>query len=295
MKKVTCSVKKKKIGFPKFNSSRNQWTLGTVIILFFLLVYFVLVIYPLIWMILSSLKTEREFFRNIWGFPAEFQWENYSKAWSMGISDYFLNSVFVTACTIATTISIAVLAAFGLVLYDFKGKNLILLLGMGGMMFSAQVALIPLYRVIQNLRIHDTYWAMILPYTAFRMSISLLLIRSYFLSIPREMYESGVIDGCSSLGILYHIYLPMSKPILLTVSILIAYYSWNEFLFSIIFIDSRALKTIPSGLMVFRDALNTDYALLFAGLTISALPMVLLFILMQKQFIRGLSSGAVKG
>ncbi|MGI6699581.1 MAG: carbohydrate ABC transporter permease [Christensenellales bacterium] len=292
---MTSLAKKKKTGHHQLNRSRNQWTPGTVIILIILLIYFVLVVYPLIWMVLSSLKTEREFFRNIWGLPAEFQWHNYPKAWSMGISDYFFNSVFVTICTIVLTITIAVLAAFGLVLYDFKGKSFVLLFGMGGMMFSAQVALIPLYRVIQNLRIHDTYWAMILPYAAFRMSITLLLIRSYFLSIPREMYESGVIDGCSSLGILYHIYLPMSKPILLTASILIAYYSWNEFLFSIIFIDSRALKTIPSGLMVFRDALNTDYALLFAGLTISALPMVLLFILMQKQFIRGLSSGAVKG
>ena len=279
----------------KRTNARYKWTPGTLLILILLFIYFLLILYPLIWMVLSSLKTEREFFRNIWGLPKEFQFQNYAKAWDMGISDYFLNSVLVTISTILVTLSIAVLSAFGMVRYDFPGKNLIFLLGMGGMMFSAQVALIPLYRVIQNLRIHDTYWAMILPYAAFRMSITLMLVRSYFLSIPKEMYESATIDGCTSLRTLWHIYLPISKPILLTASILIAYYSWNEFLFSIIFIDSRALKTIPSGLMVFRDALNTDFALLFAGLTISAIPMIALFVLMQKQFIRGLASGAVKG
>lgn len=275
--------------------SRSRWTPGTLLILLLLCVYFVLILYPLVWMALSSLKTEREFFRNIWGLPKAFQFQNYAKAWHMGISDYFLNSVLVTLCTIALTLSVAVLASFAMVRFDFPGKNIIFLLGMGGMMFSAQIALIPLYRVIQNMGIHDTYWAMILPYAAFRMSITLMLVRSYFLSIPKELNESATIDGCTSLQTLLKIYLPISKPILLTCSILIAYYAWNEFLFSIIFIDSKALKTIPSGLMVFRDALSTDYALLFAGLTISALPMIIVFILMQKQFIRGLASGAVKG
>ena len=111
----------------------------------------------------------------------------------------------------------------------------------------------------------------------------------------KELRESATIDGCTSFQVLLRIFLPISKPILLTCAILVAYYAWNEFLFSIIFIDSKVLKTIPSGLMVFRDALNTDYALLFAGLTISAVPLVLVFIAMQKQFIRGMTAGAVKG
>lgn len=274
---------------------RDRWSPPSLLILVLLSVYLLLIILPLIWMVLSSLKTEREFFRNIWGIPAEFQFYNYVKAWQMGISDYFFNSVLVTLATIVLTLAVAVLAAFAMARFEFPGKNLLFLIGMGGMMFSAQVALIPLYRVIQDLRIHNTYWAMVLPYSAFRMSITLMLVRAYFLSIPKELYESATIDGCTTFRTLWHIYLPISKPILLTSAILIAYYAWNEFLFSIIFIDSRALKTIPSGLMVFRDALSTDYALLFAGLTISALPMILVFILMQKQFIRGLASGAVKG
>lgn len=277
------------------SSIRNRWSVGMVIALVLLMVYFLLILYPLVWMVLSSLKTEREFFRNLWGFPAIAQWQNYIRAWNMGISSYFLNSVLVTLCTIILCISIAALASFGLVRYRFPGDSLVFLMGMGGMMLSPQVTLIPLYRIIQNLGIHDTYWAMILPYAAYRMPITLLLIRSYFLGIPKELQEAAIIDGCSSFGVLWRIFIPISKPILLTCAILVAYYSWNEFLFSIIFIDSKALKTIPSGLMVFRDALNTDYALLFAGLTISAAPMIIVFIIMQKQFIRGMTAGAVKG
>lgn len=277
------------------NAIRGRWTPGTVIAVVLLTIYVVLVIYPLVWMVLSSLKTEREFFRNIWGLPAAFQWGNYVKAWNMGISSYFLNSVFVTLSTIVLCITIAALAAFSLARYKFKGAGIVFVLCMGGMMLSPQVTLIPLYKIIQALGIHDTYFAMILPYAAYRMPITLMLIRSYFLGIPKEIEESATIDGCSSFGILWRIFLPIAKPIIMTCAILVAYYAWNEFLFSMIFIDSRAYKTIPSGLMVFRDALSTDYALLFAGLTISSLPMIVVFLLMQKQFIRGMTAGAVKG
>lgn len=274
---------------------KGRWTPGMIIAVALLAVYAILVIYPLIWMALSSLKTDREFYRNIWGLPAQFQWGNYAKAWQKGISNYFLNSVFTTACTIVLCVSIAALAAFALSRYKFKGNKLIFVLCMGGMMLSPQVTLIPLYKIIQALGIHDTIWAMVLPYAAYRMPITLMLIRSYFLGIPKEIEESATIDGCRSFDVLWRIFLPISKPILMTCMILVAYYAWNEFLFSMIFIDSRALKTIPSGLMVFRDSLNTDYAVLFAGLTISALPMIVLFLLMQKQFIRGMTAGSVKG
>ncbi len=176
-------------------------------------------------------------------------------------------SQLTTLCTVLLCVSIAALAAFALSRYRFRGSKLIFVLCMGGMMLSPQVTLIPLYKIIQALRIHDTYWAMILPYAAYRMPITLMLIRSYFLSIPKEIEESATIDGCRSFDVLWRIFLPISKPILLTCAILVAYYAWNEFMFSMIFIDSKAFKTIPSGLMVFRDALSTDYALLFAGLT----------------------------
>jgi len=166
---------------------------------------------------------------------------------------------------------------------------------MGGMMLSPQVSLVPLYKLIQLLGIHDTYFAMIFPYVAYRIPITILLIRAAFLEVPKELEESAFLDGCSTWTIFLKILVPLNKPILLTAVVLTAYYTWNEFMFALIFVDSDALKTIPAGLMQFRDALQTNWGVLMAGLMISALPIILLFIFMQKYFIRGLSSGSVKG
>ncbi|MNW58076.1 L-arabinose transport system permease protein AraQ [compost metagenome] len=123
----------------------------------------------------------------------------------------------------------------------------------------------------------------------------MLLIRSYFLGIPKEIEESATMDGCSVFRTYLSIFLPMSLPIIMTTIILTSYYAWNEFLFSIIFIDSDKYRTIPAGLMNFKDALSTDWGVLLAGLVISSLPLIILFIFMQKYFIQGMSDGSVKG
>ena len=185
-----------------------------------------------------------------------------------------------TCATIALTIFAASLGSYALARFRFRGNQLVFMLCMGGMMLSPQVTLIPLYQIIRFLRIKNTYLAM---------------IRSFFLTIPKEMEESACLDGCSDFQIFVRIFLPMSKPILLTCCILIAYYAWNEFLFAMIFVDSESLKTIPTGLMNLRDALQTDWGTLLAGMTISALPLIILFFCMQKHFIRGMTAGAVKG
>jgi raffinose/stachyose/melibiose transport system permease protein len=187
------------------------------------------------------------------------------------------------------------LCAFGLSRYQFKYDKTVLLFIMGGMMLNPQVCLVPLYILLQQLHLHNTYLALILSYIAFRLPLTVLLIRSYFIGISKEIEESAKMDGCSAFRIYWSIFMPMSIPIILTATILVAYYAWNEFLFAIIFIDSDKLKTIPAGLMSFKDALSTDWGVLLAGLVISALPLVLLFIFMQKYFIRGIAAGSVKG
>ena len=243
----------------------NKMTPLMAIIIVLLFIYFLLVAYPLFWMICNSLKSYKEIYKNIWAMPKSPLWNNYALAWQRGISKYFLNSVLVTGSTIV------------------------------GAILSPQVTLIPLYKIIQALHIHNTYLALIIPYTAYRIPLIVMLIRSHFLSIPKEIEESAILDGCSSFKVFYNIFLPMSKPILLTCTILTAYYAWNEFLYAIIFIDSDKFRTIPAGLMNLRDALQTDWGVLLAGMTISAAPLIILFLLMQKQFIRGMTAGSVKG
>lgn len=222
-------------------------------------------------------------------------WSNYAVAWRRGISQYFVNSMIVTVSTIVGVIMIASLAGYGLSRYRTRWTNLVLIPIMGGMMLNPQVCLIPLYRILTNLGVRNTLLALIIPYVAFRLPIHTLIIRSFFLAIPREIEESALMDGCAGFQIYARIFVPMSRPILVTSAILTSYYAWNEFMFALIFIDSNIYRTIPAGLMNFRDALQVDYGPLLAGMVISAVPIMAFFISVQKYFIRGLLAGSVKG
>lgn len=272
----------------------GSW-IGIALTSLLLFSFFLIIAYPLFWMVTNSFKTTEEIFSNSWALPTDWLFSNYVEAWNKGVSKYFLNSVYVTALTVLVTVLFSAMSAYGLSRFAFRGKYVILALLSAGIMFSPQVSLIPLYKLVQTLGIHDTHWALILPYVAFRTSLIVLLIRSFFLSIPKEFEEAAYLEGCTSLDIFLKIYLPLSMPIIFTSGLLTAYWSWNEFLFAVIFIDNDSMKTITSGLLAFRDAMYTDWAVLMAGLVISAVPLVLLFIFMQKSFVRGLAEGGVKG
>lgn len=273
----------------------RKWTPLNSLTFVLLLAGAAVILYPLLWMVISSMKSYDEIYSDVWGLPSQWLIGNYKTAWSIGISSYFVNSVIVTVTTVIAVLIIGSMAAFALSRYKSRLIDAALLIILVGMMINPQVALIPLFRILTELELINTRWAMILPYIAFRLPLSILLLRSHFLSIPKEIQESAIIDGCTEFGIYRRIYLPMSKPILLTVVVLTSFFAWNEFLFATIFIDSDALKTIPSGLMNFRDALMTDWGVLLSGMVISTIPMVVLLILIQKHLVRGLTEGSVKG
>lgn len=265
------------------------------LVLLGLLLFAFIILYPLFWMVISSLKSYKEIYSNVWGLPSIWHFENYSTAWSMGISSYFINSLIVTLATIVLVVLIGSMAAFTLSRYKSKWIDVSLIFIIGGIMMNPQVALIPLFEMLSWLNLVNTRWALILTYVAYRLPLTIILMRAFFLTIPKELEESAIIDGCSEFGIYKKIYLPLSIPILMTAVVLTAFSAWNEFLFATVFIDSDALKTIPSGLMNFRDALVTDWGVLLAGMVIASIPMVILLIFLQKYLVRGLSEGSVKG
>lgn len=273
----------------------RKFSPGGALISVILLIYVAVILYPLFWMLMSSLKGYNEIYSNVWDLPQDWLFSNYVTAWQKGISDYFLNSLIVTGTTILLVGVVASLCAYGLSRFHFKGRTFVFILCAGGMMINPQVCLVPLYRLLQGIGVHNTLFALILPYVAFRLTLSVLLLRSYFLGIPKDLEEAARIDGCSAWDVYARIYMPLARPILLTTAMLTAYYAWNEFLFAIIFIDSNKYKTIPSGLMNFRDALQTDWGVLLAGMVISALPMIILLISLQKHLVRGMAEGAIKG
>ncbi|WP_402845266.1 carbohydrate ABC transporter permease [Microbacterium sp. GXS0129] len=260
-----------------------------------LAVYAIVIAYPLIWMVISSFKTSAEIYGDPWGLPQTWLVQNYAQAWEKGISGYFVNSLVVTVVTTIATVLLAALCAYGMVRMANRVAGVVLILAVGGLVVAPQVSLIPLYQMLDALGLLDTLWAMILPYVAFRLPMAILLIRSVFLAIPLELVDAATIDGCRSLGVFRHVYLPLSRSILVTAGVLTAYFAWNEFLFAIVFVNSDSSRTIPAGLMSFRDALSTEWGVLLAGLVIAALPIIIVFLLLQRYFVAGIAAGSVKG
>lgn len=265
------------------------------VIIILLVIYALSIIYPLFWMVMSGFKTTGEIMLNTWALPEKLHWDNYVMAWKVGIGRYFLNSVFVTVMTVVLATLISAFAAYALSRYDFRGRNFVLMLIVGGLMLSPQVGLISLQKILHALGIYNTRWGLIIPYVAYRIPFTVFLMRSYFLSLPKEVEESAYIDGCNSWQVFWKIVLPMSKPIVATSALLTAMFAWNEFMFALVFIEDSALRTIPLGVMNMRGELTTQWPVLLAALTLSALPMIITFLIFQKQLIRGLTAGSVKG
>lgn len=252
------------------------------------------VLYPLLWMVFSSFKDNREVFDSPWGLPGQLRWHNFVQAGDAGVVRYFTNSVIVTAASILTTTIFSAWAAYGLVRLKIPFGGTVLMLLLGGLMLAPTVALIPLFGLLQDLRIYDTYWALIVLYTAFRIPFTTFLIRAYMVDLSPEVDEAAKIDGASPAQTFWKIILPMCRPILVSAALLQALFAWNEFVFALVFISSGENKTLPVGLMDMQSRLLTDWPVQFAGLTMAALPMIVLFLIGQRQFLRGLSDGIGK-
>ena len=261
-----------------------------------LCVFLCIVIFaPLVWIVLNSLKTNRELFTNSLALPGVWRFDNYTKAWNLGLYRYFGNSLLVGAISLSMIILLSALLAYGITRFRAKYADAIFIIILGGMAFSEQIALVPLYKILKALNIFDTYLAVILPYIAFRIPFTVFLIRAYFITIPGELEEAAIVDGYNSLQIFTRIIVPISKPVLASCAIVNLNFVWNEFLFANVFLNNKAIQTIPIGLMTFRGDLKIDYTTMLAGLIIASLPLVILFCFMSKQFVRGLTAGAVKG
>ncbi len=254
----------------------------------------VAVVYPLLWMVFSSFKTNREIFGSPWSLPEELRWDNFTRAGNAGVVRYFVNSILVTAGSIVTTTLISAWAAFGLVRVKAPFSNIATGIILGGLMMAPTVALIPLFGLLQQLHIYDTLWALVILYTAFRIPFTTFLIRAYMIDMPSSIDEAAYIDGATHWQIFWHIVLPLCRPILVSSALLQALFAWNEFAFALVFIATRENKTLPVGLVDMQSRLLTDWPVQFAGLTMAALPMIVLFLIGQRHFLRGLTDGIGK-
>ncbi len=254
----------------------------------------IVVIYPLLWMALSGFKSNGEIFGNPFALPSGLSLENYVAAWNQGIRNYIATSIIVTLGSAACTVLTSAWTAYGLTRSKLPGKPFFVGIVLGGLMLSPTVAVIPLVRMMQDLGLYNTYWALIILYTAFRIPFTTFLIRAYMLGLPRDLDEAAIMDGASEGQIFWKVTLPLCKPILVSCAILHVLFAWNEYLFAMIFTSGASLQTLPVGLTSIMAKHGTNYAVVFAAMTLSALPIVITFFAAQRFFIRGLAEGIGK-
>ncbi|UCI10357.1 carbohydrate ABC transporter permease [Mesorhizobium sp. B1-1-8] len=260
----------------------------------FLVCLGVVVIYPLIWMALSGFKDNAQIFGDPFALPLHWSWNNYVQAWNQGVRGYVTVSVLVTIASAICTVLISAWTAFGLTRTRMRAKSLVVAIVLGGLMLSPTVAIIPLVKMLQALGLYNTYWALIILYTAFRVPFTTFLIRAYMLDLPGDLDEAATIDGASEGQIFWRITLPLCRPIIISCVILHVLFAWNEYLFAMVFTSGSDVQTLPVGLTSIMATHGTNYAVVFAAMTISALPIVVVFFAAQRYFIRGLSEGIGK-
>lgn len=270
---------------------------GYVLLYVLLSLVAVLQILPLIWLLLFSLKNNQEVFDMApFALPATPRWENYVKVWTEGnISLYFFNSVWITVVSVVFTVLFASLVTFAITRMRWKGRSLVLGLFMVGLMIPVHSTLIPLFSLFLKLNLTDHPLSVILSYIAFNMPITIMILLGFYYSLPREVEEAAVMDGCSVNRIFFRIVLPMTASVIATTAIINMIYDWNEFIFVNTFISSDAYKTLTVGVQNFIGQYTTDWGAIGATLMISILPILIAFLVLSERIVEGIAAGSVKG
>ena len=268
------------------------------ILRWFLIIFFALyTLFPLVWLFISSLKTNFEFLAGSpFALPAKPQWQNYVNALTVaGLGRMLLNSVFVGLCATLFNTVAASLSAYCISRFRFRGRENLYTLFTAGILVPLNALMVPYFVIINKLGLINTYGGMILLYTAIGIPMSTFLIRGLMDSIPMELEEAAYIDGCGFFGRFFHLILPLSRTGIVTAATFQFLTCWNEFVFANLLVSSEKLRTIQVGIRYFTNQFSTDYVSMYAAIMISIIPSIIGYIIFQEQIISGMTSGAVKG
>ncbi|MHA6531807.1 carbohydrate ABC transporter permease [Paenibacillus sp. BAC0078] len=257
----------------------------------------VIQVLPLVWLFIFSLKNNQEVFNMApFAIPAHPHWSNYANVWSNGnIGQYFINSVWITAVSLALTVLLASFVTFAVTRMRWKSSSFVLGLFMVGLMIPVHSTLIPLFSTFNKLHLTDNPVSIILSYVAFNLPTTIMILLGFYYSLPKEVEEAAIIDGCSVNKMFFWIVLPMTSSVLATTAIINMIYNWNEFIFVNTFISSDHLKTLTVGVQNFIGQYTTDWGAIGATLMISILPILLVFLIMSERIVEGIAAGSVKG
>jgi raffinose/stachyose/melibiose transport system permease protein len=268
--------------------------IGKILIVLFMFIE----IYPIFWILMSSIKSTAEFSLNpSYALPQGVYYQNYIDAWNRGrMSTYFVNSVIVTFVSLFFIMLFSSTSSFALTKMIWRNRARVMTLFLSGIMVPTAVVLIPLYIIYNNVGLINTRLSLILTYIAFGLPLSVFLLRSYLTALPDDMMEAAVIDGASIYQVFWHIVLPLMTTGIVTVGVIQFYFRWNDLMFSMTFVNDSALKTVQTGLLYFSDQYgNRNWGAIFACIAISVMPTILVYVSMNKMVIEGMTAGAVKG
>ncbi len=269
----------------------------TIIKYFFLIVMATIQIVPLIWLFLFSLKDNNQIFgKSSFSLPSPVVFENYSFAFTRGgVGRYFLNSVIVSGLTVFLVVILSSMVTYAIIRMKWKYQKIAYVYFLMGLMIPIHSGLLPLFIVLKSLGILNTRIALIVPYTAFGLSMAIMIISGFIVAIPRELEEAAAIDGASIYRIFYIIVLPLIKPALAAITIITFKNSWNEMMMATVFINKPELKTLTVGINSLTGEYLTEWGVIGAGLMIASLPIIIVYLISSDKIQKGLIAGAVKG
>lgn len=270
----------------------------TRVFLHIILVAFAVVqIYPLLFLTFFSLKDNNEIYSgNVMGLPKEFHWSNYQNAlFNANVGHYLLNSIFVTLIVIVVSDILACMVSYAIARMRVGANRFVKPFFSIGLMIPLHAVLLPVFIMLRNLKMLDTYQAIIVPYIAFALPMAIFFMIGFFQVLPLELEESAFLDGCSIFRTFFTIILPLVKPALATISIFTFLSTWNEMMFAITFINSEKYRTLTVGIMQMVGQYTTDWGTMGAGLVVATLPTVVIYLLFSNQVQSGMVAGAVKG
>lgn len=267
--------------------------------LFYIVLCAVTLVYivPIVSLIFTALRSNPDLYsRGLFAIPEKFLWKNFIDSWKVGsMSIYFKNSILVALIKVPLYVVVSTMGAFALTKMEFRFAKAGLIVVIFGMLLPVHVALIPLTIILTRTHLIDTYQGLILVYLGFSFPFGIFIASGYFRTIPKELDDAARIDGCTDVARYVRIVLPLAIPIIATMIILDFLSTWNELLMAMLFIKSNVRRTIPIGLLAYRDRYYSNYTLMACGILIATFPVTIIYLLFQKYFISGLAAGALKG
>ncbi|WP_274363816.1 carbohydrate ABC transporter permease [Paenibacillus thermotolerans] len=268
------------------------FTVQKVILLFLT----IMALFPIYFMIVTAFKTQNDYVANKFGLPGAFTFDNFGTVFAQdNFIKWFLNSTILTFGSVALTLVLAVLAGYAVAKIRFPGKKWVMNVVIALMIVPPVVMVIPLFGMMSRAGMINSQFGVILIYTGLLLPFSIYLLSNFFRAIPDEIIEAAMIDGCNLLQILFRIVVQTSLPAFITLMIVNSVWVWNELLISVIFLQDDTLKTLMTGLTVFKSKYTLNIPVTMAGLIISTLPIAIMYFIGQKSFVEGLTAGAVKG